>query len=317
MSRAFNRSNELLAVLGLTADAAVPTDAFPLRAPQRFVNRMQPGDPDDPLLRQVLPTRDEHCAVDGYSADPVGDLASAIAPGVLQKYAGRALLIVTGACAIHCRYCFRRAYPYASESLSHADLQAALKVLATDPTIEEVILSGGDPLTLTNDKLAAVLDALTRIPHIRRIRIHTRIPVVLPERIDPQLLELVATCALPVIIVIHCNHANEIDNAVASAMSALSHNGATLLNQSVLLRGVNDSVNALTDLSTRLFEIGVLPYYLHQLDPVAGAAHFSVDDTRAMELIDAVTSRLPGYLVPRLVREIPGKPAKTSLRAAL
>jgi len=317
LSRAFSRSDELLTTLRLAPVDATPIQAFPLRAPRGFVDRMRPGDPGDPLLRQVLPSADESRDVDGYSADPVGDLDSAIAPGVLQKYPGRALLIVTGACAIHCRYCFRRAYPYASGSLSRRDFQAAIDVLAADPTIEEIILSGGDPLTLTNDKLATLLDALTRIEHIKRIRIHTRIPVVLPERIDPQLLDLICTCPRPVIVVIHCNHAGEIDDSVATAVAGLTQAGATILNQSVLLRGVNDSVDALAELSERLFEIGVLPYYLHQLDPVAGAAHFKVEDTRAIELIDAVANRLPGYLVPRLVREIPGESAKRPLHGTL
>ncbi len=317
MSRAFSRSDALLAALGLAPDDAVSAQTFPLRVPRGFVGRMQSGDPNDPLLRQVLPTADESQVVDGYSNDPVGDLDSSIVPGLLQKYAGRALLIVTGACAIHCRYCFRRAYPYAGGSLSRREFQVAFEALTADPGIEEVILSGGDPLTLTNDKLATLLEALTRIGHIRRIRIHTRIPVVLPERIDAQLLKLITTCPLPVIVVIHCNHAREIDDAAAAAVSALTDNGAIVLNQSVLLRGVNDSVDTLTELGERLFEIGVLPYYLHQLDPVTGAAHFNVEDTRAIELIDAVANRLPGYLVPRLVREIPGASAKKSVHGLL
>lgn len=317
MSSAFSRSDELLTMLRLAPDEAAPVQSFPLRAPRGFVDRMRPGDPNDPLLRQVLPSADESRDVDGYSTDPVEDLKSSTVPGVLQKYPGRALLIVTGACAIHCRYCFRRAYPYTSGSLTRSDFQAAINVLAADPTIEEIILSGGDPLTLSNDKLTTLLNALTRIEHIKRIRIHTRIPVVLPERIDLQLLDLITTCPLPVIVVIHCNHAGEIDNSVATAVSALARSGAILLNQSVLLRGVNDSIDALAELSERLFETGVLPYYLHQLDPVAGAAHFNVEDTRAIELIEAVANRLPGYLVPRLVREIPGESAKSPLHGTL
>jgi L-lysine 2,3-aminomutase len=313
MSHAFSRADELLNTLQIAPNNSIQIRTFPLRVPRSFVSRMQPGDPDDPLLRQILPIPDELCAVDGYSSDPVGDLDSVIAPGVLHKYAGRALLVVTGACAIHCRYCFRRSYPYANSSLSRQDFQTAIYALRSDPSIQEVILSGGDPFTLTNEKLATLLNALSKIEHIKRIRIHTRIPVVLPERIDPELLALIATCSLPVIIVIHCNHAQEIDTSVATAASALKENGATILNQSVLLRGVNDSADALVDLSEALFSIGVLPYYLHQLDPVAGAAHFNVEDIRAIELIDAVADRLPGYLVPRLVREIPGESAKKPL----
>lgn len=317
LSRAFTRSDELLAALHLSANHAAATQSFPLLAPRNFVNRMQPGDANDPLLLQILPTAAELLDVDGYTTDPVGDLDSVIAPGVLHKYTGRALLVVTGACAIHCRYCFRRAYPYTGHTVSRQDFQAAIDALAADPTIEEVILSGGDPLTLSNHKLATLIDALTQIRHIKRIRIHTRIPVVLPERIDAQLLNLLARCSRPVITVIHCNHAREIDDSVAAAVSALIDAGVTLLNQSVLLRGVNDSVDALAELSVRLFDIGVLPYYLHQLDPVAGAAHFNVDDRRAIELIDAVADRLPGYLVPRLVREIPGASAKRPVHGAV
>jgi EF-P beta-lysylation protein EpmB len=317
MSHAFSRADELLATLQVAPNDSVPVQEFPLRVPRGFVSRMQPGDPDDPLLLQVLPTAAESNRVDGYCTDPVRDLDSAIAPGVLHKYSGRALLVVTGACAIHCRYCFRRAYPYGNGSLSRRDFQAAIDVLEADPTIEEIILSGGDPLTLTNDKLATLINALVKIRHIRRIRIHTRIPVVLPDRIDSQLLELIIACPLPVIVVIHCNHAREIDDSVASAVTSLIDNGAILLNQSVLLRGINDSADTLIGLSERLFEIGVLPYYLHQLDPVAGAAHFNVEDTRAIELITAVADRLPGYLVPRLVREIPGESAKKPLHGLL
>jgi len=310
LARSFNRSDELLTALRLPPNPVAATPTFPLRVPRSFADRMRAGDQDDPLLRQVLPAAEELLDTEGYSTDPVGDLDSLIAPGVLHKYSGRALLIVTGACAVHCRYCFRRAYPYSSHSVSRRDFQAAIDALAADPTIEEVILSGGDPLTLSNEKLAALLDALMPIKHIKRIRVHTRIPVVLPERIDSKLLNLLARCPRPVIIVIHCNHAREIDDSVAAAVSDLSNAGATLLNQSVLLRGVNDSVDALAELSERLFDIGVLPYYLHQLDPVAGAAHFNVEDTLAVALIDAVAARLPGYLVPRLVREIPGESAK-------
>ncbi len=311
--RLFIRHRDLLDRLGLDADAGVITPDFPLRAPHAFVDRIRPAAPDDPLLRQILPTPAEFMAVAGYTTDPVGDLASTIAPGVLKKYAGRALLIVTGACAIHCRYCFRRAYPYASGSIRQRDFSAALAALTADSTIEEIILSGGDPLMLSNDRLAPLITALSGIDHIRRIRIHTRIPVVMPDRIDTGLLELIEACPLPVTVVIHCNHENEIDAVVAAKIRALRSRTAFVLNQSVLLRGINDSVESLTALSLRLFDIGVLPYYLHQLDPVAGAAHFQVDDRLATELITAVAARLPGYLVPRLVREIPGADAKTPL----
>jgi len=317
LSRALHREDHLLSALQLAPGISTPNQEFPLRVPHGFVNRMRPGDPDDPLLRQVLPTSAESIGVEGYSTDPVGDLGSSIAPGVLKKYSGRALLITTGACAIHCRYCFRRAFPYADGSLSHSEFKAAFEALEADTNIEEIILSGGDPLTLPNQKLATLIETSVRIRHIRRIRIHTRIPVVLPERIDTSLLDIIATCPLPVIVVIHCNHAREIDDSVAAAVASLKESGAIMLNQSVLLHEINDSADALVELSERLFEIGVLPYYLHQLDPVAGAAHFEVNNTRAVELIDAVASRLPGYLVPRLVKEIPGEPAKQPLHGML
>ena len=281
LSHAFKHSRELLTTLGLADDHSIPMETFPLRVPRGFAERIQPGCPDDPLLRQVLPCTDELHTVDGYSTDPVGELDHVVAPGVLQKYPGRALLIVTGACAIHCRYCFRRDYPYAGGSLSGRDFQAAMAVLAADPTIEEIILSGGDPLTLTNDKLALLFNALVQIKHIKRIRIHTRIPVALPERIDLQLLELISSCPRSVIVVIHCNHAREIDDAVTVAANNLTKAGSVMLNQSVLLRGVND-----------------------------------VTDSRAVKIIDAVANRLPGYLVPRLVREIPGESAKIFVHRA-
>lgn len=316
-SRTVNRADELRSTLRLKSGDNEAIPSFPMRVPSGFVSRMRAGDPNDPLLRQVLPSPEESVNVEGYSEDPVGDLDAAIAPGVLQKYSGRALLVTTGACAIHCRYCFRRAYPYADKSLSRREFKAAFKAIETDSTLEEIILSGGDPLSLSNEKLAVLLETSTAISHIRRIRIHTRIPVVLPERIDPQLLDIITGCSRPVIVVIHCNHAREIDESAASAIASLIKTGATLLNQSVLLRGINDSADTLTDLSERLFETGVLPYYLHQLDPVAGAAHFNVEDHRAIELIDTIAGRLPGYLVPRLVREIPGESAKKPLHALL
>lgn len=311
---------ELLAILGLGAIAGRLSEAaarqFPLRVPRGFVARMRHGDPHDPLLRQVLPLLDEDRIVPRFGLDAVGDEAARRGGGVIHKYDGRALLVATGSCAVHCRYCFRRHYPYADDTAASAGWRDAVEVVAGDPSIHEVILSGGDPLSLADHKLAELTDALRGIPHIRRLRLHTRLPIVLPERVDAGLLAWLHGLPWPVTIVVHANHANEFDPAVDAAMAALRATGASLLNQAVLLRGVNDNVDALADLCERGQAAGVLPYYLHQLDRVAGAAHFEVPDGEALSLHAALAARLPGYLVPRLVREIAGEPGKTPLHAA-
>ncbi|MBS0567672.1 MAG: EF-P beta-lysylation protein EpmB [Proteobacteria bacterium] len=299
---------ELLALLDLDHLAATVLPrldtGFALRVPRGFVARMRRGDATDPLLLQVLPQAAELEDAPGFGLDAVGDLAARAARGVLHKYHGRALLVATGSCAVNCRYCFRRHFPYAEETAAANGWREAVEHLAGDATIEEVILSGGDPLSLSTAKLAELGDALAAIPHIRRLRIHTRLPVALPERIDTEFGAWLRSLPWPVAIVLHANHANEIDAGVVAACARLREAGATLLNQSVLLRAINDSVDALTDLSGRLFECGVLPYYLHQLDRVAGTAHFAIDDDAARALIDILRVRLPGYLVPRLVREV-------------
>ena len=311
---AISDPHELLHILGLEAHAVgllAPGDTgFAMRVPRGFAARMRHGDPADPLLLQVLPGSAELRVTPGYSEDAVGDLEAIAVPGVLHKYAGRALLITTGACAINCRYCFRRHFPYAEENASSAQWQEAVNYLASDPSISEVILSGGDPLSLATAKLASLTDALVRLPHIRRLRIHSRLPIVLPERIDSELLRWLAGLPLQKVLVLHANHPNEIDETVALACRELAGAGVTLLNQSVLLRRINDSVEALTGLSERLFDCGVLPYYLHQLDRVSGAAHFEVADPIARELLESLRVRLPGYLVPRLVRESAGATSK-------
>ncbi len=308
---------ELLAELGLDPALAEPARragaGFGLRVPRGFVARMRPGDPADPLLRQVLPLDAELRAVPGFDRDPVGDMASRAGPGVLHKYHGRALLVATGACAVHCRYCFRRHFPYARENPRASDWSPALEVIRGDSSIHEVILSGGDPLSLSDRRLATLAAGIEGIPHVRRLRIHTRQPVVLPSRVDDALIGWLGRTRLRKIIVIHANHARELDANVATALARLAGAGALLLNQSVLLRGVNDTENALADLSERLFEIGVVPYYLHQLDRVAGAAHFAVPDPEAIALAKSLAARLPGYLVPRLVREEPGQANKTPI----
>jgi EF-P beta-lysylation protein EpmB len=309
--------HELLALLGLPALAArLPRDAatqFPLRVPRGFVARMRPGAPDDPLLRQVLPLDDEDRVVPGFGLDAVGDAAARGGAGIIHKYEGRALLVATGSCAIHCRYCFRRHFPYGDETAAAGRWRESLDYLAADASVAEVLLSGGDPLSLSTAKLAEFTDALATLPHVRRLRLHTRLPVVLPERVDRELLDWLGALPQQVVVVVHANHPNEIDASVAAACTALRGTGATVLNQAVLLRGVNDDVATLAGLSERLFAAGVLPYYLHQLDRVAGTAHFEVGDDRARDLHAALAARLPGYLVPRLVREVAGDPAKRPL----
>ena len=308
---------ELLGLLGLDGVAAGVSEAaaaqFPLRVPRGFVARMRAGDPHDPLLRQVLPLDQELRPMPGFSLDAVGDGLAKAGDGVIRKYRGRALLVTTGSCAIHCRYCFRRHFPYAEETAAAAGWRGAIDLIAADPGIDEVILSGGDPWSLATPKLAELTDALAAVPHLKRLRIHTRLPVVLPERVDAPLLAWLRALPWPVTVVLHANHAQEFDTSVDAALAALRATGAVLLNQAVLLRGVNDSVEALADLSERGFRAGVLPYYLHQLDRVQGAAHFEIDDERARALHRALAARLSGYLVPKLVREIAGDPGKRPL----
>jgi EF-P beta-lysylation protein EpmB len=309
---------ELLDLLGLPVEAlpgglAGAREAardFPLRVPRGFVARMRAGDPADPLLLQVLPTAAELAPLPGWGADPLGELAMTPATGVLHKYRGRALLVTTGACAVHCRYCFRRHFPYGDHAAKAEGWREALDYLAGDPSVEEVILSGGDPLSVSDAALARLAEGLAAIPHLQRLRLHTRLPVVLPERVDDRLVAWLGGGRLAPVVVLHANHAQELDGAVAEAVARLRGAGAMVLNQSVLLAGVNDSVAALADLSRALFACGVTPYYLHALDRVAGAAHFDVPLGRARELVRALRAELAGYLVPRLVREEPGAPSK-------
>ena len=305
---------ELLSRLGLEPAALGVSEAalqqFAQRVPEGFVARMRHGDPHDPLLRQVLPIDAEMRQVPGFSLDAVGDGAAKKATGVIQKYRGRALLVTTGSCAINCRYCFRRHFDYGTENAAKGGWQDAVRAIAEDPGIDEVILSGGDPLSLATHKLVELTDALRAIPHLRRLRIHSRLPVVLPERVDEDLVAWLGSLPWPLAFVIHANHANEFDAGVDAALGRLRAAGAQLLNQAVLLRGVNDSEDALAALSERSFAAGVMPYYLYQLDRVEGVAHFEVDDATAKALIAALTARLSGYLVPKLVRELPGDPSK-------
>jgi EF-P beta-lysylation protein EpmB len=310
---AITDAGELLQAVGLghRTDLLPPDDAgFPLRVPRSFAARMRRGDPADPLLLQVLPRRAEHDVVEGFTVDAVGDMASRAGQGVLHKYDGRALLIASGSCAVNCRYCFRRHFPYGEEIAAAAQWREALAHVKADPSIRELILSGGDPLSLATHKLEELTRGLADMPHVIRLRIHTRLPVVLPERIDDEFTAWLAALPLQKVVVLHANHANEFDAAVDAACARLRSAGATLLNQSVLLKEVNDDADTLVALCERSFAAGVLPYYLHQLDKVAGAAHFEVSDERALGLIEGLRARLPGYLVPKLVRELQGDPSK-------
>ncbi|WP_447556583.1 EF-P beta-lysylation protein EpmB [Vreelandella sp. EE22] len=288
-------------------------ELFEVRVPEAYFTRMACNAPNDPLLRQVLPLGEEALARPGYVIDPLEEADHRPARGLIHKYAGRVLLIASPTCAVNCRYCFRRHFPYSENSPSRAQWQEALDYLRGDTSITEAILSGGDPLAASDRQLAWLVNELEHIPHLKRLRIHTRLPVVIPDRVDSALLEWLDNTRLQKVMVLHINHANEIDQAVVDGCARLKAAGVTLLNQSVLLRGVNDGVNALAALSERLFEAGVLPYYLHVLDPVQGAAHFDVSDDEARTLVGKLRERLPGFLMPRLVREVPGEASKTPL----
>ncbi len=287
---------------------------FPLRVPHSYLERIEKANPRDPLLLQILPLHAELSKTTaGFSTDPVGDLDANPVPGLIHKYQGRVLLITTGACAIHCRYCFRRHFPYGEDSSTPRHQQQIIDYIQADKSIEEVILSGGDPLSLSNARLQVLGDALSTIPHLKRLRIHTRLPLILPERINTGFLTWLQSLRLQAIMVIHCNHAQEINPMIHQTLRKLAGTGLTLLNQTVLLRGINDNIDELKALSERLFDAGVLPYYLHQLDRVSGAQHFEVPDEEAKTLAQALSHKLPGYLVPKLVREASGQAAKQAL----
>lgn len=315
LTRSFTRPAELLAYLQLPQTLPglrlEQVRDFPLRVPLGFAARMEKGNPEDPLFRQVWPAPQEQDTSPAFATDAVGDLHKLRHGGLIHKYHGRALVIATGACAVNCRYCFRRHFPYGEAQASRGQWRGVLDTLASDASIEEVILSGGDPLSLSDEKLAALAEGLDAIPHLKRLRLHTRQPVVLPDRVDDALLRWLTATRLQTVVVLHVNHARELDASVDRALHPLRAAGIQLLNQAVLLRGVNDSVGALKALSERLFASGILPYYLHLLDRVQGAAHFEVHEEAAKALVRELTGLLPGYLVPRLVREIAGEPSKT------
>jgi L-lysine 2,3-aminomutase len=305
----------LLATLGLTADdvgLATESGGFPFRVPRPFASRMRRSDPRDPLLLQVLPHADEFAEVPGYLRDPVGDLGSRRGAALLQKYRGRALLLLTGGCAVNCRYCFRRHFPYTTAT-GTANVRRAIADVRGDPSLSEIILSGGDPLLLQDDAVAAIIEQLSAIPHLCRLRVHTRLPITIPSRMTDALVTALSRTRLKTVVVLHINHPNEIDDELGAMLECCSNAGIQFLNQSVLLRGINDDAGTLAELSVSLFAASVLPYYVHLLDPVAGAAHFDVDDQAASAIAAALRARLPGYLVPRFVREVPGENAKTPI----
>lgn len=289
---------------------------FAMRVPRPFIAKMKRKDPNDPLLRQVLPLSQEFEIHEGYSTDPLDEQDAAV-PGLLHKYTSRCLLIVKGGCAVNCRYCFRRHFPYQENKGNKANWQQAIDYIWAKPEINEVILSGGDPLMAKDHELAWLVAEIEKIAHIKTLRIHTRLPVVIPSRITQDLCKLFSQTRLQVVLVTHINHANEIDKELSQAMDLLKHAGVTLLNQSVLLKGVNDDADALQKLSEALFAAGILPYYLHLLDKVQGAAHFYVSDDKACSLIADLLTRVSGYLVPKLTREVGGKASKTPIDLGL
>ncbi|ALR75108.1 EF-P beta-lysylation protein EpmB [[Enterobacter] lignolyticus] len=309
--------DELLRLLDLEAneDLLAGREAkrlFALRVPRAFVARMEKGNPNDPLLKQVITSQDEFVAAPGFSTDPLEEQHSVV-PGLLHKYLNRALLLVKGGCAVNCRYCFRRHFPYAENQGNKRNWQVALAYIAAHPELDEIIFSGGDPLMAKDHELDWLISELEAIPHIKRLRIHSRLPVVIPARITGALAERFARSSLQILLVNHINHAQEIDDDFRAAMKTLRQAGVTLLNQSVLLRGVNDNAQTLANLSNALFDAGVMPYYLHVLDKVQGAAHFMVSDDEARTIVRELLTLISGYMVPKLAREIGGEPSKTPL----
>ena len=315
LAHAVTSPETLLNTLGLESDEfgdfLAANSQFPLKVPQAYLDKIKPYTPSDPLLLQIMTQSQETVDVAGYNTDPVGDINASQLPGLLHKYHGRVLLITTAACAVHCRYCFRRHFPYQQQTASRDDWQEAIKYIQQDNSIEEVILSGGDPLVLSDHKLETLIKQLEDIPHLSRLRIHSRLPVVLPDRITDELTEILSRSRFNVCLVIHANHANEITGSEIKVLRKLQKAGVQLLNQAVLLNKINNLKEDQIDLSNALYNAGVLPYYLHLLDPVSGSAHFEVQLQDAKKLISKMRTKLPGFLVPKLVREIAGENSKT------
>ena len=317
LSQSVTTIDELLDSLDLDKKALSTSQQaaidFPLRVPRPFIARMQPNNPNDPLLLQVLPVKAELTIIEGYSQDPLDEATHNPIAGIVHKYANRLLLVISPACAINCRYCFRRHFPYEENRQSKEQWQSALDYIRSDKEINEVIYSGGDPLAANDHFLAWLTEQIANIAHIKRLRIHTRLPVVIPSRIDQTFLSWATATRLKPIVVLHINHSNEIDSDVAASIKRLQDCGIKVLNQSVLLRGINDSADCLAELSEKLFDCDVMPYYLHLFDPVAGASHFDIEERRAKKIYADLQAILPGFLVPKLVREIPNKPSKTTI----
>ncbi|WP_415892597.1 EF-P beta-lysylation protein EpmB [Neptuniibacter sp. PT8_73] len=317
LSRTIDDPAELLKLLDLPSSllngAQQGNDLFSLKVPKPFLQRIEKGNPNDPLLRQILPLDAESADIPGYVTDPLAEMSANHSDGLIHKYHGRVLLILSGACAVNCRYCFRRHFPYQDNRLGSEQWQQVLEYLNTDNSITEVIFSGGDPLATSDKRLLRMITDLEEIPHLKRLRIHTRLPIVIPQRVTSELTTLFTNSRFDIAMVLHANHANELDQQVQQASAYLRTAGVTVLNQAVLLKGVNDSLTALTELSEKLFHFGILPYYLFTLDPVKGAAHFDIPDDQAIALHQQLQATLPGYLVPKLAREIPGKRSKTLL----
>ncbi|WP_114799885.1 EF-P beta-lysylation protein EpmB [Moraxella canis] len=314
LSGAVSDLDTLFDLLDLPKQAQVHTPKqFGLRVPHAFIKKMKKGDINDPLLRQVLPDTKETWTIGGYSTDPLDENNHNPIKGLLHKYQSRVLLTVTGACAVHCRYCFRQHFDYHTNQPSTHEMDAVIGYITKHTEVDEVILSGGDPLSLSNKRLKLWLDKIGEIAHIRTVRLHTRLPVVLPNRVDDELITLIRHYQKNIVIVLHINHPNEIDDQLIAKTKQLKDAGATLLNQSVLLADINDDIHTLSKLSQDLFGAGILPYYLHILDKVQGAAHFDIAISDAIRLYWQLLEVLPGYLVPKLVQELPNRPFKTPI----
>lgn len=308
--------DELLASLGLDHMPNISPEAkaqFPLRVSREFVARMSTGNPQDPLLLQVLPILQELDIMPGYSHDALMESKYNPVPGLIHKYQSRVLVTVTGACAINCRFCFRRHFPYADNTPGRGAWQAMIDYVAKDPSINEIIFSGGDPLVAKDTFLADLANQFATIPHIKRLRIHSRLPIIIPQRLNDEFLTWMTALPLQTILVTHCNHPQEIDLSVTQALKRCANQNITLLNQTVLLKGINDNADTLATLSESLFSAQTLPYYLHVLDKVQGAAHFDIPEAKAQHLIGQLQKKLPGFLVPKLVKEVPGQQSKLQL----
>ncbi len=319
LAQSLRSSEQLLTALELQPadfpEGLSPAQHFPLLVPRPFVARMQKGNPFDPLLLQVLPLAAEEQLHPSFITDPLGEQESNVATGIIHKYHGRVLLLAASGCAINCRYCFRRHFPYSDNRLGRAQWQAALNYIAQDRSISEVILSGGDPLMLQDERLAELVEAIAEIAHVQRLRIHSRLPVVIAERLTDELTDILTRTRLRSSLVLHVNHPNELSPEHGQRLARMRQAGVTLLNQTVLLKGVNDSAEVLIELSEQLFNHHLLPYYLHVLDRVQGAQHFDLSSAEAYGLYQQMLAKLPGYLVPKLVREEAGQPHKTPLHA--